>query len=143
MARSWSTPRDVFSWYDARAPWSKGSWTLPGGRVEKGESLVAAVIRELREETALDAQVVATLGEVTLAREGFVYVIHEHLAVAVGGTTPQAGDDAADARWASRADVDVLGVGQEAIAVIDLGLAEARARGLCAAISLSLRPLNE
>ncbi len=34
-----------------------GSWTLPGGRVELGETLVAAVTREVAEETALTIRV--------------------------------------------------------------------------------------
>ncbi len=40
----------------ARQP-AAGSWTLPGGRVELGETLVAAVTREVAEETALTIRV--------------------------------------------------------------------------------------
>ena len=45
----------------ARAP-AKGVYTLPGGGVELGETLEQAVIREVREETALDIEPVELVG---------------------------------------------------------------------------------
>jgi 8-oxo-dGTP diphosphatase len=45
----------------ARAP-AKGVYTLPGGGVELGETLEQAVIREIREETALDIEPVELVG---------------------------------------------------------------------------------
>lgn len=33
------------------------SWSLPGGRVEKGESLKYSIIREMREETGLETKI--------------------------------------------------------------------------------------
>jgi ADP-ribose pyrophosphatase YjhB (NUDIX family) len=112
-----------------RAP-SAGTWTLPGGRVEPGESLEQAVIREVLEETAVRARVVCALGVVPLAREGFAYSIHEHLLVPTGEDAPHGGDDALEARWVQRADVRNFAVADSAVAVIDRGLAVARARGL-------------
>src|SRR5580700_10521902 len=44
-----------------RAP-AKGIYTLPGGGVELGETLEQAVIREIREETALDIEPVELVG---------------------------------------------------------------------------------
>lgn len=44
----------------ARAP-LEGQWSIPGGHVEWGEPLEQAVVRELREETALDVRVIELL----------------------------------------------------------------------------------
>ena len=99
--------------------------------MEAGEGLEDAVAREVREETGVTARVVCGLGVVTIAREGFSYAIHEHLLVPLSDApAPTAGDDADDARWASRDVLPALGVRAEALAVIDRGLAEARARQL-------------
>lgn len=117
-------------------PPSLGAWSLPGGRVEPGEALEAAIVREVREETGVEARVVCPLGVVTVAREGFAYAIHEHLLViAAAGPAPppRAADDAADARWVPRDELPALGVLADAIAVVDHGLAEARMRGLIGA----------
>jgi ADP-ribose pyrophosphatase YjhB (NUDIX family) len=45
----------------ARSP-AKGSYSLPGGRVELGESLHAALRREVAEETALTIEIVELAG---------------------------------------------------------------------------------
>lgn len=39
-----------------------GQWTLPGGKVEKGETYEQTIVRETKEETGLDIEIVKTLG---------------------------------------------------------------------------------
>lgn len=81
-------------------PPAQGMWSIPGGRVEPGESDQDAVVRELQEETGLLGTIEREVG--TIEREapsGGTYVIRDFLlrVESVGGL--RAGDDAADAAW--------------------------------------------
>lgn len=84
-------------------PPQAGSWSLPGGRVEPGESDETAVVRELFEETGLRGRPERFVGMVRRAgAEGVVYVIRDYECRVTGGVLC-AGDDAADVRWAEPA----------------------------------------
>jgi 8-oxo-dGTP diphosphatase len=78
-----------------------GRWSLPGGRVEAGETDAEALVREVREETGLDVSVGELAGRVSWDGPGdAVYDIADYACNVVGGTLA-AGDDAADVRWVS------------------------------------------
>jgi 8-oxo-dGTP diphosphatase len=90
----------------------RGLWSVPGGRVEAGETAHDAVVRELAEETGLPVEPVEVAGIVERdGPGGVVYVIEDWFARVAPGTDPagvRAGDDADEARWVPLTDVAAL-----------------------------------
>jgi len=106
-------------------PPGEGLWTVPGGKLESGETLTAGVEREVREETGLDVTCGALVAVVERLGAGWHYVILDYLAELRGGTL-RAADDVTDARWFSRADLDALTCTEGLAPVIDLAFASRR-----------------
>jgi ADP-ribose pyrophosphatase YjhB (NUDIX family) len=90
---------------------SLGKWTIPGGLVELGESLLHAVIRETLEETCLEVEtpeLIDVVDNVDCDEQGKVkyhYVIIDYLVHVKGGEVAAA-SDAAELRWVPMDEVE-------------------------------------
>ena len=77
-----------------------GEWSVPGGRVEAGETLHEAVVREMWEETGLEVVVERFLGWVERLGDDHHFVILDFVVGLLDAeATAVAGDDAAEAAW--------------------------------------------
>lgn len=114
----------------------KGQWSLPGGMLELGESLVDGVVREVREETGLavkTAELVELLDRIHRedGRVRYHYVIADYLCRVAGGEL-RAASDADEARWVERAEWSshsALKLDPVTVRVIEAGWQRARTLG--------------
>jgi 8-oxo-dGTP diphosphatase len=101
-----------------------GEWSIPGGRLEWGESVRDGIVREVREETGLQVEVMGLIDVVdSVTRDGSGevvrhYVLIDFLVRPVSGTL-SAGSDAAEARWVAYTSLDEYVLWKETRRIID------------------------
>ena len=88
-------------------PPAAGRWTVPGGKLERGETLAQAVAREVREETGLVVEVGPLACVAESISDSFHYVILDYLARVIGGALA-AGSDVTAARFVADAELAAL-----------------------------------
>ena len=108
-------------------PPKQGEWSIPGGRVEPGEPVRAAALRELKEETGVEADLAGLIDVVDAVFENRArdlitrhYVLIDFAARWRAGE-PVAGDDAAEARFFHQSDLDSLELWSETRRMIQKG----------------------
>ena len=110
-------------------PPKQGEWSIPGGRIEPGERAKDAALRELKEETGVDAEIEGLIDVVDAVfqnRAGDLitrhYVLIDYVAKWRVGE-PVAGDDAAEARFFHQSALRSLELWSETRRIIAAGFA--------------------
>lgn len=111
-------------------PPALGSWSLPGGLIEVGETVEEAVRREVREECGIEVEVGPILGVFEPVhndpdgRVRYHFVVLDYLAHYVAGE-PRAGDDAAEIMWCTPGDLAGVDLNPATRRMIERGFAAA------------------
>jgi 8-oxo-dGTP diphosphatase len=111
----------------------EGEWSIPGGMLELGETILEGVRRELLEETAIEVRVldlIEVFERVTRDEAGklkYHFVILDYLCEAMGGEA-QAGSDVTDVAWARESELRKYSLTPTATRVIQKAFEIARGR---------------
>ncbi|MGH9686355.1 MAG: NUDIX hydrolase [Candidatus Acidiferrales bacterium] len=105
------------------SPPLEGQWSIPGGLLEVGETLMEGVRRELREETAIEVRpldLIEVFERIELDGSGksrYHFVVLDYLCQALGGEA-RAGSDVTDVAWATAEELAEYSLSSTATRVI-------------------------
>jgi len=94
-----------------------GQWSIPGGRIEAGETEIYACDRELREETGIAATILQKIETIETDFGNGPYRLHDYAAIWQSGDAV-AGDDAAHAEFIALPHIGALGMWSETVRII-------------------------
>jgi 8-oxo-dGTP diphosphatase len=101
----------------------QGQWSIPGGMLEVGETLIEGVRRELIEETGVEVEVgelIEVFERINLDGDGktrYHFVILDYLCKVIRGE-PRAGSDVTDVAWAAVSELEKYSLTETATRVI-------------------------
>lgn len=110
-----------------------GEWSIPGGALEVGESLVEGVRREMLEETGLDVnptEMLAVLDRIVRDHDGRVryhYVLIDYLCTVRSGEACAA-SDASECRWVAAEELSTYSLHPETLEVVQRALGRLKAK---------------
>lgn len=111
----------------------KEEWSIPGGMLETGETIVQGVQRELLEETAIEVEVLdlievfERISTDDAGRPQYHFVILDYLCEFIGGTA-RAGSDVTDTAWVLESELENYSLTPTATRVIQKAFRLARKR---------------
>ena len=111
----------------------KGEWSIPGGMLETGETIVQGVQRELLEETAIEVEVLdlievfERISTDDAGRPQYHFVILDYLCEFIGGTA-RAGSDVTDTAWVLESELENYSLTPTATRVIQKAFRLSRER---------------
>ena len=76
-----------------------GRWSIPSGRIERGETAAEAIVRELAEETGLAGVCGPLIGWAELISDEAHFVVLNFEVIIMDDADPRAGSDAAEVQW--------------------------------------------
>jgi 8-oxo-dGTP diphosphatase len=116
------------------SPPLEGHWSIPGGLLEIGETLLEGVRRELREETGIEArpiELIEVFERIDMDSSGkarYHYVVLDYLCEATAGDA-RAGSDVTDVAWANEQELPSYSLSSTATRVILKAFEMARTGG--------------
>ena len=97
-----------------------GEWSIPGGRIEPGETEQQAALRELLEETSITAKLGPKIELVVAEFDGKIYHLHDYAAQWLSGQ-PTPNEEVWETRFVPLAQITTYGMWDRTVDVISKG----------------------